>query len=76
MLFRLPEAYLNKAEAQAILGDESGAKQTLNVLREKRFLAENMPAIESRDGCQRGEFGGFRPERAASGALLRGTPVV
>ncbi len=47
MLFRLPEAYLNKAEAQAILGDESGAKQTLNVLREKRFLAENMPAIES-----------------------------
>ena len=47
MLFRIPEAYLIKAECQAILGDESGAKQTLNVLREKRFLAGHMPSIES-----------------------------
>lgn len=46
MLFRFPEAYLNKAEAQAILGDEAGAKSTLNVLREKRFLVGEMPAIE------------------------------
>lgn len=46
MLFRIPEAYLNKAEAQAIMGDEAGAKVTLNILRKKRFLAGNMPSIE------------------------------
>ena len=47
MLFRIPEAYLNKAEAQAILGDEAAANQTLNVLREKRFVIGEMPSIES-----------------------------
>lgn len=46
MLFRFPEVYLNKAEAQAILGRDEEAKATLNVLREKRFLAGQMPSIE------------------------------
>lgn len=46
MLMRFPEIYLNKAEAQAILGDEAGAKTTLNVLREKRFPYGEMPTIE------------------------------
>lgn len=46
MLFRFPEVYLNKAEALAIKGNEAEAKNTLNLLREKRFLHGTMPSIE------------------------------
>lgn len=45
MLLRLPEAYLNKAEAEAVLGRDGEAKATLNVLRARRFAAGDMPAI-------------------------------
>ena len=45
MLMRYPEAYLNKAEAQAIAGDEAGAKATLQELRAKRFPAGQLPDI-------------------------------
>lgn len=46
MLFRMPEAFLNKAEALAVLGKDELAKETLNVLREKRFETGKMPSIE------------------------------
>ena len=46
MLFRYPELYLNKAEALALLGRDAEAKETLNVLREKRFESGQMPSIE------------------------------
>lgn len=42
MLMRLPEAYLNKAEAQAILGQEAEARTTLQSLREMRFAKEDL----------------------------------
>lgn len=38
--FRLPEAYLNLAEAAALGGDEATALKVLNDLREKRFTPE------------------------------------
>ena len=46
-LLRYPEVILNKAEAQAMSGNETGAKQTLNLLREKRFASGQMPSIET-----------------------------
>lgn len=36
--FRLPEAYLNLAEAAALNGDEDTALKVLNALRQKRFI--------------------------------------
>ena len=45
MLMRHAEAYLNKAEAQAIAGDEAGAKATLQELRARRFPAGQAPDI-------------------------------
>ena len=45
MLMRVAEAYLNKAEAQAISGDEAGAVATLQALRAHRFPAGQVPAI-------------------------------
>ncbi|WP_065218703.1 MULTISPECIES: RagB/SusD family nutrient uptake outer membrane protein [Butyricimonas] len=45
-LLRMAEVYLNKAEAQAMSGDEAGAKATLNILRENRFVQGQMPTIE------------------------------
>lgn len=39
--FRLPEAYLNLAEAAAMDNDEPTALRALNDLREKRFTQEN-----------------------------------
>lgn len=44
-IIRLPEAYLNKAEAQAILGHDEDARKTLNSLLEKRYAAEDVPSI-------------------------------
>lgn len=46
-LLRYPEVILNKAEAQAMSGNEAGAKQTLNLLRENRFAPGQMPSIEA-----------------------------
>ena len=45
MLMRVAEAYLNKAEAQAISGDEAGAVATLQSLRAHRFPGGQAPAI-------------------------------
>lgn len=42
---RLPEIYLNKAEAQFMLGHETEAKQALQVLRGKRFENNQAPDI-------------------------------
>lgn len=36
-LFRTAEAYLNKAEAEAYLGDEKEARETINTLRRNRY---------------------------------------
>lgn len=43
-LIRIAEAYLNKAEAQAAIGD-AGAVSTIQILREKRFKTGNLPTI-------------------------------
>lgn len=45
MLMRYAEAYLNKAEAQAVAGDEAGAKATLRELRVMRFPDGQSPEI-------------------------------
>ena len=45
MAIRLPEVYLNKAEALAQLGRDDAARSTLLALREKRFAAGRMPAV-------------------------------
>ena len=42
---RLPEIYLNRAEAQFMLGHETEAKQALQKLREKRFENNQAPDI-------------------------------
>jgi hypothetical protein len=44
-LLRLPEVILNKAEAQAINGDESGAKTTLATLLIKRYKPTDVPQL-------------------------------
>ena len=44
-IIRLPEAYLNKAEAQAALGYNEEARTTLRILLEKRFTTANVPEI-------------------------------
>ena len=45
LAIRIPEAYLNKAEAQALLGLDAEAINTVNELRSKRFATENLSAI-------------------------------
>lgn len=42
---RLPEVYLNKAEALALLGHDSEAQATLLLLREKRFAPEDLKPV-------------------------------
>ena len=44
-LLRLPEVYLNKAEALAILGREQEARDVLQSLREKRYTTGNVSEI-------------------------------
>lgn len=44
-VFRLPEAYLNEAEALAMTGDEAGARTLLQKLREKRIKAESVGTV-------------------------------
>ena len=44
-LLRIPEVYLNKAEAQAMLGQDGPAKETLQELRSKRFKPADLTTI-------------------------------
>ena len=44
-LLRIPEVYLNKAEAQAMLGQDNNAKETLQQLRAKRFKTTDLTPI-------------------------------
>ena len=44
-IIRLPEAYLNKAEALAILGREGEARTTLLELLNKRYTSGHVPAL-------------------------------
>ncbi|SDL66373.1 Starch-binding associating with outer membrane [Pedobacter sp. ok626] len=44
-LIRLPEVYLNKAEAQAVLGRSGEAQATVQVLRTARFAPANLTAV-------------------------------
>lgn len=46
-LMRSAEAYLNYAEAQAYLGQDSEARDALNVLRRHRFLSSANSAVNS-----------------------------
>lgn len=45
MAIRLPEVYLNKAEALAMTGKDQEAIATLNVLRSHRFAPADLPAV-------------------------------
>lgn len=45
MAIRLPEVYLNKAEAQALLGLDAEARATIQELRAKRFSPENLTSV-------------------------------
>jgi hypothetical protein len=44
-ILRLPEAYLNKAEALVMLGRDAEAIATLRALLEKRYIAGTLPAV-------------------------------
>lgn len=44
-VIRLAEAYLNKAEAEAILGKDSDAKKTLNDLLLRRYASGKVPVL-------------------------------
>jgi len=44
-LIRIPEVYLNKAEAQAMLGQDNNAKETIQLLRAKRFKTTDLTPI-------------------------------
>ena len=46
-LIRTPEVYLNKAEAQAMLGDVAGAAATLQPLLEARYATGKLPQVAS-----------------------------
>ncbi|WP_165500340.1 RagB/SusD family nutrient uptake outer membrane protein [Pedobacter psychroterrae] len=46
-LIRLPEIYLNKAEALAILGRSAEAQSALQILRASRFAPANLTAVNS-----------------------------
>jgi len=59
-LIRIPEVYLNKAEAQAMLGQDNNAKETLQLLRAKRFKTADLTPI-SESGASLVDF--VRDER-------------
>ena len=44
-VIRLAEAYLNKAEAQAALGQDGEARSTLRILLEKRYAPTDIPEL-------------------------------
>ncbi len=56
----MPEVYLNKAEAQAQLGQDAKAQATVQTLREKRFAAANLTEV-TRTGGELVDF--IREER-------------